>query len=104
MTNKEYQLAVKRTLNEDGNNLANIALGIAGEGGEIADYVKKCLFQGHQYNADILQEELGDLLWYIANLCNMCGFELSEVMKANIEKLIQRYPDGFDIERSVKRD
>ena len=34
----------------------------------------------------------------------MCGFELSEVMKANIEKLAQRYPDGFDIERSVKRD
>lgn len=35
-------------------------------------------------------------MWYVAMICEACGFGLDDVMQTNIDKLIARYPDGFD--------
>ena len=55
--------------------------------------------------ADILhlQKELGDVLWYVALMCESFGWKLEDIMKINIEKLKERYPEGFDPERSAHR-
>lgn len=85
--------------------LVNGALGLAGEGGEVADLVKKWEFQGHPLTPEKLVEELGDVLWYVALISNGLGFTLSQVMEANLAKLAARYPDGhFAIERSLVRE
>jgi NTP pyrophosphatase (non-canonical NTP hydrolase) len=42
-------------------------------------------------------------MWYIANLCNLTGVSLEEVMKRNIEKLKKRYPEGFNSKASINR-
>ena len=69
--------------------LINSALGLCGESGEVAD---------------LINEELGDVLWYISMLCDAIDDELEHVMRENIEKLKKRYPDGFSAEKSVNRE
>jgi NTP pyrophosphatase (non-canonical NTP hydrolase)/predicted RNA-binding Zn-ribbon protein involved in translation (DUF1610 family) len=106
MTANEYQdLAMKTAPPLSYNDkLLNGALGLAGESGEIADHIKKGNFQGHDIQGVYLFKELGDVMWYVALMCSALGVSMSEVMEMNINKLKQRYPEGFDSERSRNRD
>lgn len=105
ITANEYQRAALRTANKDSKELIlNGALGLAGESGEVADIVKKHLFQGHELNREKMIEELGDVLWYVAITAQGLQVDLDSVMKINIEKLKKRYPDGFDKEKSINRE
>jgi NTP pyrophosphatase (non-canonical NTP hydrolase) len=79
------------------------ALGLTGEAGECADYIKKNLFQEHPLDKEVLAEELGDVLWYLAFLAAELGYSLEHIAERNVTKLRKRYPNGFDSERSVKR-
>lgn len=101
----EYQKETLRTgsrLNLD-KWLANAALGLTGEAGEAADLIKKHLFHGHDLNREKLKKELGDVLWYVAWLAEAVNIPLSEVAEANVAKLRERYPYGFDEKRSRDR-
>lgn len=51
------------TLNPD-KNIQQAILGLIGEWGEVADILKKHIFQGHKMDRDHLIEELGDCCWY----------------------------------------
>ncbi len=104
----QYQQEAARTLTstfgaQSERHLACDALGIAGEAGEVADYLKKVLFHGHQLDRERLVKELGDVLWYLAAIASEIGVPLSEVAAANIDKLAKRYPDGFSREASRAR-
>ena len=79
------------------------ALGLAGEAGEVADMIKKGVYHQHGVDREEVKKELGDVLWYVSAICGDLDLELSEVMEANIEKLKQRYPDGFNFEQSQNR-
>lgn len=105
LTLAEYQAAALRTAHDDQSTqeLAIRALGLAGEAGEVVEIVKKYLGHGHEFDRDKLNKELGDVLWYVATLADACGLDLAEVAEKNIEKLRQRYPDGFTHEASRNR-
>jgi NTP pyrophosphatase (non-canonical NTP hydrolase) len=106
MTLDDYQQLAARTLSPDqtpDQRLANAALGLTGEAGEVAEHVKKHLFHGTPLDRDAVVKELGDCLWYVAALAGVLGVRLGEVGAANIEKLQRRYPDGFSAERSRTR-
>lgn len=90
----DYEAQVKRTLNND-TPLAVLALGIAGEAGEVAELIKKYLGHGHTLYRNELLKELGDVLWYITAVAMSQGSTLDEVMRINVDKLRKRYPDGF---------
>lgn len=78
------------------NELLNLgALGLAGEGGEVIDLIKKHLFHAKPLDRDKLIEELGDQLWYFQCLLEAVDASFEDVVKANIAKLTKRYPDGF---------
>lgn len=79
------------------------AIGLAGEAGEVAELVKKGIFHRHGLDTDNLVKELGDCLWYIAALCTSTGLDLGEVMQRNIDKLNERYPNGWRAEDSQNR-
>jgi NTP pyrophosphatase (non-canonical NTP hydrolase) len=65
------------------------ALGLCGETGEVAEKVKKQVRDG-VFNRHEVAKELGDVLWYLANLSNDIGYNLDEVADINIEKLTSR--------------
>jgi len=106
MTLDEYQQLAARTLSAGQSadqRLANAALGLTGEAGEVAEHVKKHLFHATPLDRDAIVKELGDCLWYVAALAGVLGVSLDEVGATNIEKLRRRYPDGFSSERSRQR-
>lgn len=78
------------------DNLALCGLGVAGEAGEVAELIKKHLYHPHVMiiEADII-DEMGDVLWYLAFLAEVLGTDLETVARANIGKLLARYPQGF---------
>lgn len=102
----EYQQLTLRTSGTMDNRdmILNGTLGLAGESGEVADHVKKALFQGHKFDEELVAKELGDICWYIAILAHGIGYNLETVMQMNVDKLKKRYPKGFDRERSLHRE
>src|SRR5690554_4873174 len=98
MTFEEYQRLAQRTSSEKMQlieKIENGLMGLNGEAGEAIDVLKKHKFQGHQLDRNKIIEELGDVLWYIAETCEGLGVSMEEVASFNIEKLKNRYPDGF---------
>jgi NTP pyrophosphatase (non-canonical NTP hydrolase) len=86
--------------------LITAALGLSAEAGEFGDLVKKCLFQGKDLNAEVKEhmvKELGDVMWYVAQGCMSLGVTIEDILNANIKKLEQRYPNGFEKIRSEIR-
>ena len=105
MNMNEYQKAAERTSGDltPFQKVRNGCYGLNGEAGECIDILKKHEFQGHPFNSDKMLDELGDVLWYIAQTATGLGVTLDDVAQHNIDKLKKRYPDGFDAERSVHR-
>lgn len=106
MTFDEYQQLSLRTAPRglsqfDRMNMG--AMGLSGEAGEVTDMLKKISFHGHLPDKEKIGKELGDVLWYISYLADVFGLSLSDVAKVNVDKLKERYPDGFDPERSKNR-
>ena len=64
-------------------------LGLCGEAGEVAEKVKKQVRDG-VFNRHEVAKELGDVLWYLANICNDIGYNLDEIADLNISKLSSR--------------
>ncbi len=79
-------------------------LGIVSETGEIAEEVVNALTGKAPLDVTNLKGELGDILWYIAILCNVHGWTMDEIQEANIAKLEARYGGKFDAFRANNRD
>ena len=110
MTGDEYQKMAMRT--NDGKSLDRLlysvgfedinvgdllmgCLGLAGEAGELLDLIKKWIFHGKPLDEEHAKKELGDVMWYVAEISHSFGWSLDEVMEMNIDKLKARYPHGF---------
>ncbi|MBI2889017.1 MAG: nucleoside triphosphate pyrophosphohydrolase family protein [Candidatus Liptonbacteria bacterium] len=100
MTFEEYQKESRKTAiyPNSGSNLVYPVLGLAGEVGEVAEKVKKAFRDDGGVMSDerkaALRGELGDVLWYVAQVATELGLSLEEVAKGNIEKLFSRKERG----------
>ena len=121
MTPREYQKLAMRTRDDDASSrlmqailygadqhtdtshIIEACMGLSGEVGEMVDMFKKNVFHQKPLDDAHAVRELGDILWYIALICDAKGWDLEMVMELNIEKLRQRYPDGFGVERANNR-
>ena len=87
--------------------LLTSGIGLASEGGEFNEIVKKIFFQGKPLNEENIfhmKRELGDIMWYWMNACNALGFDPNDVIAENVRKLEARYPGGsFDVNYSENR-
>lgn len=104
MTGNEYQKLAMATLNpslEKKDILINGVMGLCGEAGEAIDIVKKWLAQGHELEREKLLKELGDVAWYLAETATALETPLEDILQANLEKLKRRYPEGFDVQKSL---
>ena len=103
---KTYQNESVKFLNNElstREKVLNMCLGISGESGEVNDAIKKFMFQGHQINLYDLEEELGDVCWYLVNLATLFNLDMESILERNYNKLSTRYPKGFSIEDSIAR-
>lgn len=77
-----------------GDNLLYPTLGLCGEAGEVAEKIKKMVRDDDGILSDerraALSKELGDVLWYLAQLATEADLDLAEVAEANIAKLFSR--------------
>ena len=80
--------------------LMTASIGLASEGGEFSEIVKKMVFQGKPFNEENrfhMKRELGDIIWYWVNACRALGYDPNDVVAENVKKLESRYPGGhFD--------
>tara|TARA_B100001057_G_scaffold426346_1_gene450363 strand:- start:11333 stop:11755 length:423 start_codon:yes stop_codon:yes gene_type:complete len=95
---------------DSGVNMALLltgSIGMASEGGEFSEIVKKCIFQGKPLDNETIfhaKRELGDIAWYWINSCRALGLDPNEVLEENVNKLKARYPGGeFDVHFSENR-
>ena len=102
----EYQKSAMTTLNptlDRKDVLINSVMGLCGESGEAIDIVEKWLMQGHDLDKEHLIKELGDIAWYLAEAATALDVPLGTVLQGNLDKLRQRFPNGFSTEASVHR-
>jgi len=87
--------------------LLTASIGMASEGGEFSELVKKMIFQGKPWNQDVCHHmfrELGDIIFYWIEACRAIGVDPNEVIQENVRKLEARYPGGkFDAHYSENR-
>ncbi len=97
-----YQAFATRTVSMNVLNLSNegrvsyFALGAAGEAGEIANKTKK-LLRGDKNQQELcadMVQEIGDVLWYLAMLCNELKLDLGTIADLNLKKLADRQVRG----------
>lgn len=106
MNFNRYQAESKRTMKEGRTlqeNVSDYSMGLAGEAGEVIDYLKKVLHHDHDLDVEEIKKELGDLLWYMSALATTFDINMNQVAQMNIDKLKKRYPVGFSAADSVKR-
>ncbi|MBB1074497.1 hypothetical protein HUU62_08745 [Rhodoferax sp. 4810] len=96
----EYEESVIATSNYQRSNesLFIVTVALLGELGEYANKVKKASFKKTLDNAlviDDLKSELGDVLWYLTELCHQHDLSLDDVARANADKVTNRKQKGL---------
>lgn len=74
--------------------LVHGALLATSEAGELADAIKKHVVYGKPLDLQNLREELGDLLWSVAYVCESNAWNMADIMEENVLKLQRRYASG----------
>jgi NTP pyrophosphatase (non-canonical NTP hydrolase) len=95
----EYQRESRRTAEYPREAwLAYPSLGLAGEAGEVAEHAKKAIRDDAGKVSDerraAMSKELGDVLWYVAQLATELGLDLDQIASQNLEKLFSRQQRG----------
>ena len=100
MNFNDYQTKSRKTARYPaiGHPVIYPVLGLVNEAGEVAGKIKKVFRdKGGEINdemRDALKAELGDVLWYVAQLCTELGLSLDEVAEHNLAKLYDRLERG----------
>lgn len=95
----KYQRECLKTDQTPGTKGLGVALlGLAGEAGSLLTEYKKRLREGRAYKLyeERIAEELGDILWYVANISSRANLDLSDIALKNLEKVRSRWTIGDD--------
>ena len=84
-------------------HLLHMAVGVAGEAGELLDAIKKMAIYQKPLDCDHIMEELGDLEYYMAGIRAALDFNRAECIQKNVEKLTKRYPEGYRNSDAIAR-
>ena len=78
--------------------------GLVTEAGEVMDQLKRSKVYNQPFDKVNIIEEMGDMMWYMAILCDAVGVSFEELWDRNIEKLRVRYPEKYSDVKAIKRD
>lgn len=100
MTFSDYQIEARKTAiypkSGEVEGLMYAALGLAGEAGELSNHIKKMWRDGalDPVQQEGMRKEVGDILWYVAQVATELGVDLEEAAQANVQKLRSRMERG----------
>jgi NTP pyrophosphatase (non-canonical NTP hydrolase) len=95
MTDTVYLEKARRTLSTQEDVLGHMVIGLSTESNELLDAYKKHKFYGRELDKQNVREEIGDLMWYLIQLCDEVDYSLDQAKVDNISKLEKRYPEKF---------
>lgn len=114
MNSKEFMEKALRSENQDttsikkrcsnSHRLTHACFGLSTESGELIDSVKRHVFYGTELDKKNILEEGGDILWYLAIICDELGVNFETLMQKNLDKLEARYNNKFCKEKAINRD
>lgn len=84
-------------------DMIHAIVGLTGEVGELTDALKKHFIYNKGLDLENVMEELGDIEFYLEMLRARFGFSREAVLEHNIDKLKERYPDGYTDEAAQER-
>lgn len=95
----EYQQLSRRTAQYPRDAwLTYPVLGLAGEAGEVAEHAKKAIRDDggsvSEQRREAMAKELGDVLWYVAQIATELDLDLNQIAAGNLEKLLSRQQRG----------
>jgi NTP pyrophosphatase (non-canonical NTP hydrolase) len=98
---QQYQLEASKTDQVPGSDIKSLMvplLGLAGEAGSLLTEYKKLLRDGEAYRIfkERIAEELGDILWYVANIATKAELNLADVAHGNLTKIRDRWQTRGD--------
>ena len=73
------------------------------DAGDIADAIKKHVYQGHDIDTHAILCGLNRIMTMIATRISDFGYSVNDILRGNVEKLLKRYPNGFEADRSIHR-
>lgn len=100
---QQFCSSTSKEFDSKNSEIANWGLGVAGEAGDIAGCIKKTIFHNNDQIQGI-RENIGDTMWYIAMICNFYNWNLEDILEENMNKLKQRYPNGFDEQKAQRNN
>lgn len=100
----ETQKYAFKSVNGVTARIEHAIMGLVTESGELMDVVKKTKVHGKKFDKVNVIEEMGDLFWYLAILCDALGISFEKVWDINIKKLKTRYPDKYSNRRALNRN
>jgi len=116
LSEKEYEgntFSEGRLVDEKFAKTLHGILGIATESGELVEALLNNITSNEKVDENTvlkeidsvnLEEEIGDLFWYIALLCRTYNFDIEKLMQKNIDKLKLRFPNKFSEEKAINRN
>lgn len=108
MNIKTYGELARRTVAKlDTKEKDNIHMlfGIITECGEMIDIYKRELAYNKPIDITNVKEEIGDIMFYVINFCNINNLDIDEILEKNIAKLESRYPNlRFDEDNAIARN
>lgn len=87
--------AIVESLTPEKAHLLHMAVGLAGEAGELLDAVKKHVIYNKPLDEENVKEEMGDIEFYKEGIRQGVGISRDEILQANIAKLSVRYSQGY---------
>lgn len=96
-----YMRFVEQGFNENKTDdfrldILHCAVGMAGESGEVLEIIKKHVYHSKPMDTADMLSECGDKMWYFFNFLRLLNLSFADVLKANVVKLNERYPNGRD--------
>ena len=91
------------SLDSNKAHLAHMIFGLVDEVGECSSPLKKFIFYGQELDEENVEEELGDIMFYVTGICNALHLDLEEILRQNMNKLNKRYPDKYTDELAAER-
>lgn len=88
----EFVCTLAKEMGSDASNLMHAGIGISGEAGELLDALKKHWVYNKPLDLANVEEELGDLFFYMTALMCQLGLTQQQILDRNVAKLEKRYP------------